>query len=315
MFVTIFAFILTFLVVYVAGLMLEKKGNAVSSRIREISSSEEMAPATIIEPEIRSDMLPTVTQALSGRKLTESLYTELSAAGLPIRPSEFIAIELVSVILPLVFVFMLKKDILIASIVFLIGASMPIMVLRILQKKRRDAFNGQIADTLTMISSSLKAGFSLLRSMQIVAQEMPDPIASEFDRVINEVNVGKPVAQALRSSVGRMKSYDFDLAVTAIDIQHQVGGNLAEILEIISSTIRERVRIIAEMRALTAEGRLSGVILVMMPIIMAIVIYVLHPTYIMVLIKENIGHYLIGFAVIMQALGALIINKMLSFDF
>ncbi|MHB1190818.1 MAG: type II secretion system F family protein, partial [Armatimonadota bacterium] len=164
------------------------------------------------------------------------------------------------------------------------------------------------------MASSLRSGFSLLRAIQIVAQEMPPPISKEFARAVAEVGVGRPMEDALRSVVRRMRSYDLDLAVTAIIIHLQVGGNLAEILETIARTIRERLKILGEMRALTAEGRISGAVLVALPIVMALVLVVLNPGYIGVLIEERLGHYLIAGAVAMQILGGLVIKNMLSVD-
>jgi tight adherence protein B len=165
-----------------------------------------------------------------------------------------------------------------------------------------------------LMSSSLRSGFSFLRAMQMVAQEMPSPISQEFDRIIGEVKVGRPLEDALRGSVARIRSYDYDLAVTAVLIQHHVGGNLAEILETIAGTIRERIRIIGEMRALTAEGRISGIVLVLLPIVLAAILSTLNPVYMSVLIKETAGHYLIGLAVLFQIIGSLIIRRMLVLD-
>jgi tight adherence protein B len=160
-----------------------------------------------------------------------------------------------------------------------------------------------------MIASSLRSGFSLMRSMQMVSQEMPPPISEEFERVINEVNLGRPMEDALRESVSRVKSYDYDLMVTAILINQQVGGNLADILEIIAHTIRERLQIRGEMKALTAEGRISGVILVILPLVLAGLIAVLNPPYLLTLVTEPIGVYLIVTAVLLQIIGGLFIRK------
>ncbi len=260
------------------------------------------------------DRLPTVTRLLSAHNLAERLQSEISAAGLMLRPSEYIAITICTVlVLQIIPLFFLNNIIAIIGFAIL-GIALPYLFLKSLQAKRKTAFNTQLVGSLTMIASSLRSGFSLLRSMQMVAQEMPPPISREFDRIINEVDIGRSLEDALRESVSRVKSYDYDLLVTAILINQQVGGNLAEILEIIANTIRERLQILGEMRALTAEGRISGVILVILPLVLAGIIAVLNPPYLLTLITEPIGKYLIVAAVVLQITGGFLIKKILTVD-
>ena len=130
---------------------------------------------------------------------------------------------------------------------------------------------------LTLIASSLRSGYSFLRAIQVVGQEMPDPIAEEFRRTVAESNLGVPTEQALGRMVERVPSYDLDLVVTAVNIQLQVGGNLAQILDTIAATIRERVRNQREIAALTAEGKLSGWVCAGMPPIMCAIMTALNP--------------------------------------
>jgi tight adherence protein B len=261
-----------------------------------------------------ADRLPTLTRMLSAHNFAAHLQTEISAAGLMLRPSEYIGITICSVlVLQLIPMFLIRN--ITATIGFaIIGIALPYMVLKSLQSRRKNTFDKQLVGSLTMIASSLRSGFSLMRSMQMVSQEMPPPISVEFERVINEVNIGRPMEDALRESVSRVKSYDYDLMVTAILINQQVGGNLSEILDIIAHTIRERLQIRGEMRALTAEGRLSGVILVILPLALAGVIALLNPPYLMTLITEPIGIYLIVAAVMLQIVGGFFIKKILTID-
>lgn len=260
------------------------------------------------------DRMPTITALLSGRELTERLYLELSSAGLRIRPSEFVGIVAFSLVFSQIIGLAISKNGFLLLGLAIVGVGIPITVLRILQSKRRSAFNAQLVDALMMVASSLRSGFSFLRGMQIVAQEMPAPISEEFERVINEVGVGRTIEDSLRNMVARIHSYDLDLAVTAILIQLQVGGNLAEMLETIAGTIRERVRILGEMNALTAEGRLSGWVLVAIPVVLGFVLALLNPGYMSFLFKEQLGHYFIGAAAILQIIGGLVIKRMLVLD-
>ena len=260
------------------------------------------------------DSMPTISALLSGRELTERLYLQLSSAGLRMRPSEFVGITAGSFIFSQIIGLALGGHVLLSIGLAVLGIGIPIAVLKFLQGKRQRAFDAQLVDALMMIASSLRSGFSFLRGMQIVAQEMPAPVSEEFERVINEVGVGRTMEDSLRNMVARMQSYDLDLAVTAILIQLQVGGNLSEMLETIAATIRERVRIFGEMRALTAEGRLSGWVLVAIPIILGFALTVINPLYMSFLFKETLGHYLIGAAVFLQIIGGLVIKRMLVLD-
>jgi len=304
-------------VVLLVGLVAANPSRAVSTRFRKMVSpppEKQYLPKDPVAGEKRPDLLPTVTAVLSGRRLTEKLYAELTAAGLPLRPSEFVGIAAGSVILSQFLAVLLAKNLFGYLLFAVIGVGLPYGVLRSLQRKRRAAFDAQIVDALMLIASSLRSGFSFLRSMQMVASEMPPPIAQEFQCVINEMNVGRPMEDALRSAVARVKSYDFDLVVTAVLIQFQVGGNLAEILEIIASTIRERVRIHGEIKALTAEGKLSGIILVLLPIGMGAILVALNPDYMRPLLFEKVGQYMIAAAVLLQIIGGLVIRKLLAME-
>ena len=307
----------TFIVVtliILAILLLPIGPRSTRARLRRLTQPSAPSAPQLVSKMPREDAMPTVTKLLSGYRLTQNLYVQLSSAGLPIRPSEFIGIVAGSLILSQFLAILIVRSLLGYVLFAVIAVAIPLIVLKSLQYKRRMAFDTQLVDALLMMASSLRSGFSFLRAMQMVSQEMSPPISLEFARVISEVNVGRPLEDALRNVVTRVKSYDFDLAVTAVLIQHQVGGNLADILETIAGTIRERVKIIGEIRALTAEGKISGVILVLLPIFLAAFLISVHPTYISELINEPIGRYLAVTAIALQIIGTLIIKKMLLLD-
>jgi len=308
-------FIATFGTVLVGHSAVTYRLNSASRRLQGIAETrnpgQTPAPGSSHPQE---DRMPTISGILRGRRFTENLCLHIAAAGLRIRPSEFIGIVAASIIFFEALAVMFIHSLAGVVVFSIIGALLPMAYLSYHQWKRRAAFNGQIVGALMMISSSLRSGFSLLRAMQVVAQEMPAPISEEFNRIINEISIGRPMDDALKSIVARTKSYDFDLVVTAMMIQMQVGGNLAEILDTIASTIRERVRIMDEMRALTAEGRISGTLLFALPIFLGIALSFLNPKYMSVLTQEPVGHYLIGFAIALQIVGGMIIMRMLRLD-
>lgn len=145
--------------------------------------------------------------------------------------------------------------------------------------KRLKDFNGQLGDTISLLANSLRSGYSMLQSMELVAREASDPIGTEFRRVVREVGLGLSIQDALSNLLRRVPSDDLDLLITAINIQYEVGGNLAQILDTISHTIRERVRIKGEISVLTAQGRISGYIISSLPLVLGVLITIINPTY------------------------------------
>ena len=160
-----------------------------------------------------------------------------------------------------------------------IGSFFPDIYVKFRSKKRVTKFNSSLADTTAMLAASLRSGYSLLQSMDLVSKEGSGPVASEFRRVVQEVGLGLTTEVALANLLRRVPSDDLDLMVTAINIQHEVGGNLASILESIAHTIRERVRIKGEIRTLTAQGRISGYVITALPVGLAIFMTMINPGF------------------------------------
>lgn len=178
--------------------------------------------------------------------------------------------------------------------------------------KRVQLFNSQIVQALGLISNGLKVGYSFLQAVEMVAAEMEPPMAVEFRRLLRETNLGVNIEVALRDMARRVESEDMDLVVTAILIQRQVGGNLAEVLDKISHTIRERGQLQNELRSLTAQGRLSGLIVGLLPVGVGFLLYTVSPGFIGVLFAEELGRLLLLLAVAMQILGIFLIRRVLT---
>jgi tight adherence protein B len=260
------------------------------------------------------DFLPFVTQMLARRSLGERLQIELVQAGLKIRPSEYLGLIVLSTLLLGLSGLLLPGYRFAVPMFAVLGFCWPQVMVKSLIVKRMRKFENQLPDALTLIASSLRSGYSFLRAIQVVGQEMPDPISEEFRRAVAESNLGVPTEQALGGMVERVPSYDLDLAVTAVNIQLQVGGNLAQILDTIAATIRDRVRNQREIAALTAEGKLSGWVCAGMPPIMGAIMTALNPEYMKPLFSEAVGLMMIGVALGLQLVGGLVIKKMLSID-
>ena len=220
------------------------------------------------------------------RDFSANLARELARADLVLKPSEFLAIRAASLLgIPAV-VILLGATLLpmlgnpIAYMVALVaGFMLPRLWLGRRKGGRLKAFNNGLADTITLIANALRSGSSFLQAIEMVVRETEPPISTEFSRVIREVNLGLPFETALENMVRRVRSEDLELMATAIQIQHQVGGNLAEILDSIAYTIRERVRIKGEVKTLTAQGRMSGYVVGFLPIGLGVAISVISPSF------------------------------------
>jgi tight adherence protein B len=233
----------------------------------------------------QSAALAQLNKVVEQRDFGANLSREIARADLRLKVSEFLGIWAASIVgVPLLFVaFSLVMPAFRNPIALLIGAFIGFFLPRLWLSRRKNgrlnAFNKTLPDTITLIANALRAGSSFLQAIELVVRESRPPISTEFGRVIREVNLGLPFEQALENMVRRVKSDDLELMATAISIQHTVGGNLAEILDSIAYTIRERVRIKGEIRTLTAQQRLSGYVVGFLPIALAGFIFVAAPKF------------------------------------
>lgn len=246
---------------------------------------------------------------------SQNIAVELQRADLKLTPSEFILITIGMVLGFAIAGFILGHDNWITAILGgVIGYYLPRFQLKRLQAKRLANFNAQLGDTLILLSNSLRSGYSLLQSMEAVSKELPPPMSIEFARVVREIGLGLSSEEALAHMIQRIKSDDLDLVVTAINIQHESGGNLAEILDTIATTIRERVRVKGQIRSLTAQQRASGTLVSVLPIIVGLMLYVMNPTYIGQLFKDVCGWTMVGVSGVMVISGYLIIQKIVDIE-
>lgn len=194
----------------------------------------------------------------------------------------------------------------------ILGGSLPVFWLLLRRRKRLQKFATQLPDALEMLSRALRAGQSLAAGMNMIAGEMAAPLGKEFGRVFEEQNLGVSLDDSLQSLTERVPNLDLKFFATAIVLQRQTGGDLAEILDKIGHLIRERFQIWGQVQALTGEGRLSGTVLLALPILLFLTVYKLNPDYIMLLFTDEIGNKMLIAAVIMQILGALVIRKIVN---
>lgn len=196
----------------------------------------------------------------------------------------------------------------------ILAAGVTAFYLRMRVQKRLQRFNDGLHDMLTLVSSSLRSGHSFVQAMHVVCLDMQGPIRDEFERIEAEMQVGVGVEEAMQRANERVGSEDFDLIVTAITIQRQVGGNLSEVLDKIAETIRERVQLKREVKALTSQGRMSAWIFLLLPIGVAALLYSTDPAYIGLLFKSPVGWGLLTAAVLGQGIGYIFIRKIINVE-
>ncbi len=190
--------------------------------------------------------------------------------------------------------------------------ALPMLWVILRRRKRLKAFGAQLPDAMEMLSRALRAGQSLGFGFDMVAQEMSEPISKEFGHVFEEQNLGVSMEESLRALGGRIPNVDLQFFVTAVILQRQTGGDLAEILDKIGTLIRQRFQIWGQVQALTGEGRLSGIVLIALPFVLFAAVYQLNPDYIMILFTDTMGKQMLAIALFLQLLGALMIKKIVN---
>lgn len=248
------------------------------------------------------------------RGMTKGLEEQLTKADVPLRGEEFLIIWILVALSPGTLLFIVTGKLILALVLYLLGIILPPILLNNARQKRRKKFNQQLGESLSIMANALRAGFSFMQCLEMVSREMPNPLAKEFARTYREMNLGTPIEQALQNLVNRVASDDLDLLVTAVLIQRQVGGNLAEVLDNISNTIRERIRIQGEIKTLTAQGRITGLVIGLLPVALVLLLLIINPDYMKPLLSTKVGWALLATGVINELIGLMIINKIISID-
>lgn len=298
-------------------LILTKKRRSILQRMANYTKSQESHNSDeILRKKGRINLknfLSSAGKVFVSRSYTKKVAEELSKAGIPLRGEEFLVINSIAFVaggLMGLFVRGIGAGI-VFSVFGLIG---PYFFVKRKKRKRLDQINTEIGDCLTMMTNSLRSGYSLHQTMDLVSSEMTGPLAVEFKKTLREINFGTPTEKALSNLATHLESEDVDLMITAVLIQRQIGGNLAEILDNISHTIRERIRIKGEIKTLTAQGRISGIIIGLMPPVIFVILLMINPDYIKVLFESKIGLLMIFGGVVSEIFGALMIKSIINIE-
>ena len=312
--VFLFALFLVFGAYLLATLGTDAKRARLQKRLAEAllhSAHTEDIEVVLARNELMSE-IPWVNRWLVRVQAATQLKRMLDQADLHITPSRLVMFSVMAGILAALAVSVLNSWILLVIAAGLIAASLPFVHVWWKRKKRFAAFLEHLPDALDLMSRGLTAGHAFSESLQMVSSEMPEPIAGEFRKTYEEQNLGLSLKLALENLTQRIPLLDLRMCVTAVLIQRETGGNLAELLEKVAYTIRERFRIMGDLKTLTTSSRMSAWLLCGLPIFVAIAVTVLNPEYMSVLWKDPRGHWLIATAMFMQVTGMLIVRKILN---
>lgn len=258
-------------------------------------------------------LIDLITPLISRKPFVANLQVLIDRAGVPLRASEYLFFHCMALIAIAFTGYSLGGPagaLLLASV----AVVLPVFGLKHLKKQRENRFHEQLPDTLSLIAGALKAGYSFLQAVDMTVKETSPPMSVEFKRVLSEARLGLPLEQALDNMAARVASSNFDWTVMAVRIQREVGGNLAEILEILASTIRERDRVGRQIKVLTAEGRLSAMILFALPFAVSLLLWIINPGYLTLLFTHSLGLAMLGSAAAMLIVGGFWLKRVVSVE-
>lgn len=317
MLISFFVFLFALFLVLGAYLLATHGSDAKRARLRQRlaeallhSAHAEDIEVVLARNELMSE-IPALNRALVRVQAAMHLKQMLDQADLQITPSRLVMFSGMAGMLAALAVSMSSISILMMVIAGVVAAALPFIHVYWKRKKRFAQFLEHLPDALDLMSRSLAAGHAFSESMHMVSTEMPEPIATEFRKTYEEQNLGLSLKLALDNLTHRIPLLDLRMCVTAVLIQRETGGNLAEILEKVAQTIRERFRIMGDLKTLTTSSRMSAWLLCGLPIFVTFAITFLNPEYMAVLWKDQRGHYLIGVALLLQITGMLIVRKIL----
>jgi tight adherence protein B len=273
----------------------------------------------VVEAEPSVGWIPSSVADAGGRMaqaggFSSSLEDRLEQAGFPLKAGEFVVVTVLAFFGGGILALLLTQPLPVVLVVAAVAGGIPYAMLRLALRRREAKLRGQLPDVLTVMASSLRAGHSFLQALDTVAKEINEPAATEFNRVVAEIRLGRPAEDALSSMGDRIGSEDFKWAVLAINIQREVGGNLAEILDTVADTIRERDKIRRDVDTLTTEGRLSAYVLIAMPFVIALYMTLVNPEYIALLFTTGIGIVLTIVASCLMVAGIAWMRKIVDID-
>ena len=280
----------------------------------ELDDLPETAPDERKKPSALQERLDAM---VSERSFGKKWRQQLARADIKLTVSEYAAVHVISMFgfFALGYFVLFGQQLVMAIVSGFVGFFAPRIYVARITSSRLIKFENQLPDTLGLWVNALRSGYSVMQSMEAIARDAPEPTATEFKRVVQEVQLGIDPEDALAHLLTRVESEDLDLVITAVNIQREVGGNLAEILDVISHTIRERIKLKGEIRVLTAQGRITGYLISFLPIILALFLYTINPGYMGNLFENRMcGWPMLGIALALIGIGFALVQKIVDID-
>ncbi len=262
-----------------------------------------------------STLLSVIGKSFSSFSFSKKLEVELSKADMYLRVEEFIGLNIVTAIIGGALGYIIFGLTAPTYVFVFLGIIAPGLLVYRNKLKRAALLNEQVGESLTGMSNSLRAGYSFQQAMDLVSKESTGPLAIEYRRTLREINLGVTTEQALQNLVERAQNDDLELMIAAVLIQRSIGGNLAEIFDKIAETIRQRIRVKGEIKTLTAQGRISGMVIGLLPFIMIALLLIISPQYINVLLASKTGWMMLGVAAFSEMIGFILIRRITNIEF
>jgi tight adherence protein B len=313
--ISIVAFVAVFALVGAVFFVMRDYGSSRAEDRLEVLTGQRSADgaSSVVKEELFREGMEGILGAFSSlTKRLSKLSMLFEQADSPIKPETFFGLSFGCGVAGVAVAWIGGAPIPLFPVSALMAGLMPLFWLMMRRRARFKKFAKQLPDAMELIARALRSGHSLASGLHVVVEEMPDPISTEFGQAYEEQNLGIPIEQSLKNMLSRMPNMDLKFFVTAVIIQKQAGGDMAEILDKIGYLVRERFKIMGQVQALTGEGRISGVVLMALPIALFLAVYYLNPDYVMLLFTEELGRKMIAVAVVLQILGAVAIKKIVA---
>lgn len=314
--------VLTFCTVMLAitgvYLVITEKRRIAKDRLDSYTKTTESNRATDFNFQVLRDRrlsrFQSLDNILQSNRLADALALQLLQARVSLRVGEYLIITLVCSAAMSYILFSMSGTVMAAPVGAVLGLLAPYLYVQRKRSQRKSALESQLVDALSLVANSLRAGWGFMQSVGQISNRMSPPISEEFTQVIQEVNLGTPAEESIQSMVRRTPSYDLELAMTAVLIQRQVGGNLAEMMDIIAHTIRERLRLLGDIASITAESKMSMWLLSLLPIFLLVIMSITQPDYMLPFLMDPRGRILLTGAGVLEVVGVVIMRRISNVD-
>ena len=297
----------------VPAMMMRRK---LDSRLQELTQSDqpEAESTAALLKTLNSGPLPGIDRAFGQTARGSAVAAWIDQSGAKVSLSAVLLMAGFSGIVTAFLALIIMRGVMSMMIGFLVGAAIPFVVLRIKRSRRMHAFEEQFPEALDLIARALKAGHAFATGLKMVADEMPEPVGPEFRKTFDEQNFGLPLKDALENLTMRIPLLDVRFFATAVLIQRETGGNLSEILENLAHVVRERFKILRQVRVYTAHGRLTGYVLLALPAFLAVALMFINPDHMNLLFRERMGQMMLMVSIVMQTFGFLWIKQIVKIE-